>query len=108
MVVYKLGVIHFRLEFAGVEMLTTFWFLWHNFGSRYARMPIKGSKHSNDGLVSKKNLGQKIGLFVWRLEPGKVGHKIAKTLPLVTPPQENSKQKLKKFFQSKREDLLNP
>jgi len=32
---------------------------------------------------------ENVGPFDWRLEPGKVGHKIAKTLPLVTPPQEN-------------------
>jgi len=34
MAIYKLGVIHPRLEFVGVEILTTFWFLWHNFDSR--------------------------------------------------------------------------
>jgi len=37
---YKLGVIHPRLEFVGVEMLTSFCFLWHNVDSRYARKPI--------------------------------------------------------------------
>jgi len=55
MAIYKRGVIHFRLVFVGVEILTIFCFLWHNFGSRYARKPIKGSKGSNDSLVSKKN-----------------------------------------------------
>jgi len=39
MAIYKLGFIHARLEFVGVKILTTFCFLWHNFGSRYARMP---------------------------------------------------------------------
>jgi len=50
----KLGVIHPRLAFEGVEILTTFCFLWHNFGSRYARKQIKGSKDSDDSLVFKK------------------------------------------------------
>jgi len=52
MVICKLGVIHPRLEFLEVEILTTCWFLWHNFGSRYARKPINGSKDSVDSLVS--------------------------------------------------------
>jgi len=54
MAIYTLGVIHPRLEVIGVEILTTVWFLWHNFGSRYARKPIKGSKDSDDSLVSKQ------------------------------------------------------
>jgi len=40
----KLGVIQPLVSFVGVEILTTFWFLIHNFGFRYARKPIKGSK----------------------------------------------------------------
>jgi len=28
--------------------------MWHNFGSRYAIKSIKGSKDSDDSLVSKK------------------------------------------------------
>jgi len=35
--------------------------LIHNFGSRYARKPIKGSKDSDDSLVSKEILSEKIG-----------------------------------------------
>jgi len=54
MAIYKLGVIHPRLEFVGVGILTTFLFLWHNFDSRYARKSIKGSENSCDSLVSKK------------------------------------------------------
>jgi len=30
--------------FVGVESLTTFWFVWHNIWSRYARKSIRGSK----------------------------------------------------------------
>ena len=44
MTIYKLGVIHPRSEFVGVEILPTAWFLWHSFGSRYARKPFKGLK----------------------------------------------------------------
>jgi len=33
-------------SFVGVESLTTFWFVWHNFLSRCARKSIKGSKDS--------------------------------------------------------------
>jgi len=61
MAIYKMGVIQLRFPFVRVEILTTFCFLWHNFGSRYARKPIKGSKDSDDNLVPKQNLSQKIG-----------------------------------------------
>jgi len=54
MAIYKLGVIHPRLVFKGVGILTNFWFLCHNFDSRYARKPLKGSKDSEDSLVFKK------------------------------------------------------
>jgi len=43
-------------------------------------------------------LGQNVGPFDGRPGPGKVGHKNAKTPPLVTPPQENPKPKTEKFF----------
>jgi len=75
MAIYKLGVIHLRFPFVGVEIWTTFWFLWHNFGFRYSRKPIKGYKDSDDCLVSKKNLSEKIGSLDWRLRPRKVGQK---------------------------------
>jgi len=40
-----------------------------------------------------------MGPFDGRPGPGKVGHKNAKTPPLVTPPQESPKPKTeKKFF----------
>jgi len=84
--------------FVGVEIVTTFWFLWHNFGSGYARKSIKGSKNSKDSLVSTKYLGQNVGPFDGHPRPGKVGHKNAKTPPLVTAPQENPKPKTENFF----------
>jgi len=63
MAICNMGVIHPRLAFLGAEILTTFCFLCHNFDSRYARKPIKGSKYSDDSLVSKKNLSQKTGSY---------------------------------------------
>jgi len=54
-------------------------------------------------------LGQNVGLFDGRPGPGKVGHKNSKTLPLLTPPQENPKARTENFiFDSKLLDLLNP
>jgi len=64
MAICKLGVIHPRFPFVGVEILTTFCFLWHNFSSRYARKPIKGSKDSDDSLVSKNNLSEKLAHWI--------------------------------------------
>jgi len=61
---YKMGVIHPRLAFVRVEILTTFWFLVHNFDSRYLRKPVKGRKDSDDSLDSRKSLNQKIGSLV--------------------------------------------
>jgi len=63
MAISKLGVIHPRLEFVGVEILTTYCFLWLYFGSRCARKPTKSSKDSDDSLVSEKKLEPKNGLF---------------------------------------------
>jgi len=51
MTISKLGVIQPRFPFVGVEILTTFCFLWHNFGSRSATKPINGSKDWDDSLV---------------------------------------------------------
>jgi len=98
MAICKRGVIQALVSFLGVEILTTFWFLWYNFWSRYARKPIKGSKNSWDNLISKKYLGQNVGPFHGRPGPRKVGHKNAKTPPLVTSPQENPKLKTEHFF----------
>ena len=39
-----------------------------------------------------------MGPFDGRPGPGKVGYKIVKTLPVVTPPQENPKPKVENFF----------
>jgi len=55
-----MGVIHSRLAFVGVQIFTNFLFMGHNFGSRYARKPIKGFKDSHDSLVSVTTLSQKI------------------------------------------------
>ena len=54
-------------------------------------------------------MGQNEGPFDGRRGPGKVGHKNAKTPPLVTPPQKNPKTKTENFsFDLELLDLLNP
>ena len=63
-----------------------------------ARKPIKGSKDSDDNLVSKKTLSHKIGSLIWRPGLGKVGQKDEKTPLLVMTPTENPKPNTKKFF----------
>jgi len=68
---------------------------------------MKGSKDSDDSLVSKKNLTKKIGSLDWRLGPGEVGHENAKTHPLVTSPRFVPRPE-KNIFQLELEDLLNP
>jgi len=53
-------------------------------------------------------LDQKVGPFDGRPGPGIVGHKNAKTPPLVTSPQEIPKPKTENlFFDSELLDLLN-
>jgi len=81
------------VAFVAVHFFTNFWFLIHNFGSSYARKPIKGSKDSDDNLVSRKNVSQKIGSLVWRPGSGKVGQKDEKTPPLMT-----TQTQYEKFF----------
>ena len=46
MAIYKQGVIQPMVTFLGLEIMTTFWLLWHKFWSRYATKSIKGSKDS--------------------------------------------------------------
>jgi len=72
--------------------------LTHNFGSRYARNPIKGSKDSDDHLVSKETLSQKIGSLVRRPEWGEFSQQDEKTPSLVTTHTENPKPKIKNIF----------
>jgi len=48
-----MGPIHPRLAFVGVEMFANFRFLAHDFGSRYARKPLKRSNDMDHSLVSK-------------------------------------------------------
>jgi len=45
---------HGYIFFVGLEFLSNFLFLSHNFGSRYVMWPIKPSKDTDDSLVSKK------------------------------------------------------
>jgi len=88
MAISKLGIIHPRFPFVGVEIVTTFCFLWHSFGSRYGRKPIKCSKNSDDSLVLTKNLSKKIGSLDWHPGPQKVGQKNRNPTCDVPPPRE--------------------
>jgi len=45
-----------KLPFVGLDILSKFRFLSHNFRSRNARKLIKAFKDSKDSLVSDKNL----------------------------------------------------
>jgi len=87
-----------KLGFVGIEIFINFCFFIHNFGYSYARKPFKGSKDAVFCLVSAKNLSQKNRSMGWGPGPGKGGQKNAKTLPLVTFPQQNAKPKTKKFL----------
>jgi len=50
--------------------------IWkHNFGSRYARKSVKGSKDADHSIVSNQILNQKNGSLGWRPGPGKVSLK---------------------------------
>jgi len=54
-----------RAAFILTLAFTNFWFLIYNFGSRYARKLIKGSKDSDDSLVyKKKHLSEKMPNYV--------------------------------------------
>jgi len=53
------GGMHPRLAFVGVQFLPIL-FLSHNFGSRYASKPIKGSKDPDDSLDSIKTQAKKM------------------------------------------------
>ena len=109
MAISKLGVIQLRFPFVWVEVLTTFCFLWHNFSSRYARKPIKGSRDSDDNLVSKKNWGKKLVYRIWRGWPRKLSqNNEIDTLTCDSSTREPQTQSERIFFQSQLEDLLNP
>ena len=102
MAIYKMGVIQPRFPFLGVERMTTFWFLWHNFASRFAGKPRKASKDSDDRLVP-----QKIGSLDWRPGPRTLGKKTLKHPHVWRPPREPQTQN-EQFFLSQLEDFLNP
>ena len=104
-----MGVIHPRLAFVAVEIFKIFCFLAHNFGSTYARKPLKSSKDADHSLVFKENLSQKYGSLGWGPGPGKVGPKVAKTCPHCDVIHRKLQTKNEKFFfQSQLKDLLNP
>jgi len=80
--------------------------LSHNFGSRYARKSIKGSKDADHSLVPKKTLAKKIAYVVGA--QGQVNlPKMRKYALIVTSPPKKRHTQTEKKFQSAVEDLLN-
>jgi len=74
-------------------------FLSHNFGSRCARKPIKGSKDSDDSLVSKKILSYKNEKPQPQTREYKTSAtKAQKHAPILTSPTTNPKHKMKNFY----------
>jgi len=76
------GAFLLTVAFVRVQFFTNFCFLIHDFGSRYARNPIKGSKDSDDNLVSKKNLSQKLAHWFGTQGRVKLAKKMKKHLHL--------------------------
>jgi len=99
MAISKLGVIQPLVSFCRGRNVDHFLFLWHNFGSRYAGKPIKGSKDSDNSLVSTKNLNETIGSLDWHPGPRKLGQKNENDTPTCDVlPQRNINPKQKIFF----------
>ena len=108
MAINSKDVIHPRLSFVGAEIFTQFWFMAHNFGSRYARKSIKRSKDADHSLVSKQNWAKKrlIGLaprawWSWQKKRKNTHH-------LLCLPREPQIKNEKKIFRSQLEDFMNP
>jgi len=74
-----------------------FLFLSHNFGSRYARKPIKGSKDSDDSLDSINTLSQKVGQLGCHQCQVTSAIKSWRHANIMTSPPENSKPKTNFF-----------
>jgi len=71
-------------------------FLSHNFGSRYARKPIKDSKDSDHSLIFNKKIKPKNGWLGWRPESGKLGQK-GENMPYYDGTHKKNKPKTKFF-----------
>jgi len=93
-----MGVIYPRLAFVCVEIFVNFCFLAHDFGSRYARKPLKGSNDADHNLFSKQNLIQNIFHWVGAQGQVKLAPKSQKHTLIVTSSPENPKPKTKPFF----------
>jgi len=95
--------------FWGSKILINFWFISHNFRSRYARKSIKGSIDVDFDLVFNLTLSPKNGPLGQRPRPGKDGQNNTKTPLHMTFPPVNLKPKTKNvIFRFQLEDLLNP
>jgi len=71
--------------------------LTDNFGSRYVKKSIKGSKDADHSLVSKQNLNQKMSHWIGAHGRVKVAKK-RKNTPIVTSHQRCLNPKRKKNF----------
>jgi len=77
----------------------------HNFWTRNAKCPIKGSKDSNYRLVSTKSISQKIALVIGGEGPITLA-KMHKPTPIMISPTKKAKSKTFKFFKLNLEDFL--
>jgi len=85
--------------FRGSKLWVNFWFMSHNFRSRYARKSFKGSKDADFGLVSKKVLSQNNGSLGCGPGPDKGGQKKRKNTPTCSgPPSEPQTENENRFF----------
>jgi len=104
MAIYNIDIGVIYLNICRGRRFTKCMFLSHNFGSSYARKPIKSSKDSDNILDSEKQTAKKLAHWIGACFRVKLAKK-RKNTPLVTSPTENPKRKF--FFQSQLQDLPN-
>ena len=73
-------------------------FLGHNFGSRHARRPSKGSNDAGERVVSKNSLRRNCGPWDWRPGPVKFGQKTENTPTLRVHPRRTPYPNQNVFF----------
>ena len=98
MAIYNMGVIHPRLAFVGVEICTSCCFLAHNFGSRYARQPLKGPKDADHSLVFTKTWSKNMAYWVGAQGQVKLAQRSRKHALSLTSSPENPKPKTKNIL----------
>jgi len=99
LVTYGLQPMWPRSPFVGSDFLLKFWFWSHNFRSRNANEPIKGSNDMNYSLVSNKTLSQKTGH--WFDSQGLMtSTKMCEPTPIMTSPTKKTKPNLSTFWKN--------